>query len=81
MPAPGLLACGLAKGCWVSGVVGKAGSHPRSKAGRRVAFPASGPEVFAQGGVRDEGINTALLSAACGHGEMWLFSEGVLTAA
>ena len=77
MPAPSLLACGLAKGHWVRGVAGQARQSPciqRRKGSCISSLRAQG--VSEQDSVRDQGINTALRSVGCGHSKM-RFSAGM----
>lgn len=58
-------------------VVGQARQSPQCKGGRGVVFLVSGPKDS----VRAQGIDKALLPAACGHIKMWFSAGGVLTAA
>lgn len=76
MPAPGLLARGLAKVAGSEGWLGSPGSHHESKGRRRVVFLAPKPKACGQHSVRDQGIN-----AASEHSKMWFLAGGALTAA
>lgn len=82
MPAPSLLACGLAKGHWVRGVAGQNGQSPciqRRKGSCISSLRTQG--VSKQDSVRDQGINTAPCSVGCGRSKMWFSAGDALTAA
>lgn len=68
MPAPNRLVCGLARDCWVSGTAGQAGQSPHIQRGKDSCISSNKAQGVWTG---QPGINTALLSAACGHIKMW----------
>lgn len=77
MPVPNLLDRELAKGGWVGGMFGQTRQSPQIQMGRRVLFLASGCNACEQDSVRDQGVNTALFSAACGHSKMGFLAGSV----